>query len=369
MRVICLFPIFTVLGNDGIANKLLFGALLALHIGLMFSCRFTRRSLFQILLLICLFAFTLTQTTFPVSNVNLLLYYPFCIIYLLLWNDNTERFRNWFRNHEHFIRGIIIIWTIIVGISALLPSSYNVKEGGTSYFGSFCGSIFRLGPSCFFVQVLVLVLMSYFKRRKAIFFMILPMYSYLMGSSRTYLLIGTCLFLIAWYWFGVSRKVFIATIIPMAALGFYFLMQSAMMQKILYTLDGSRYGDFWFRLSSSRNVIWTDILEGYAARPVLGKLFGNGIDYSIKTAGLWAHNDFLEIVTSFGFLGMMQYIMTMARTIRKCEPIRKSVPLMVKGLIITAWLFNAFFNMHYTYFCCALSFPFLVLAVRNYYTN
>lgn len=369
MLVICLFPIFTVLSNEGIMNKLLFGMLVLLHACLIFYCRFTMRSLCEILLMLVLYAITLTQTTFPVSNINLLFYYPFCILYLMLWNDNMERFQSWFRNHEIFITGIIVVWTIGVGVSVLLPSSYYIKEGGALYFGSFCGDIFRLGPSCFFIQVLVLILMSYFKRRKAIFFMILPMYSYLMGSSRAYLVIGTFLFVLAWYWFGVSRKVFFATIIPMAALGGYLLMRSAMMEKILYTLNENRYGDFWFRISSSRNVIWSGILDEYAQRPVLGKLFGNGIDFSMKTVGLWSHNDFIEIATSFGFVGMMQYIITMVRTIKKYEPARKTVPLMVKGLVIWAWLFNAVFNMHYIYFCCSLSFPFLILAVRNYYTK
>ena len=368
MRVICLFPIFTVLGNEGIINKILFGVLLLLHIGLMFRARVTKGSLYHILLMAFLLVFTLLQTTFPVVNINLLFYYPFFVLYMTLWNDNMERYTDWFRNHEQYIVRIIVIWTVIVGISALMPSSYYIKEAGASYFGSFCGDIFRLGPSCFFIQVLVLALMSFFNRKKAVFFMVLPMYSYLMGSSRAYLVIGTCLFVIAWYWFGVSKKVFLATIIPIGIVGVYLLMQSSMMEKILFTLDENQVGDFWFRITSSRNVIWSRILGEYAKMPIPAKLFGSGVEFTAKASRHWAHNDFIEILCSFGLLGVVQYCSVIAKSIRQEETVRKTVPMMVKCMIFIAWLFNAFFNMHYTYFCCMLSLPLAILTVRNYYT-
>lgn len=147
--------------------------------------------------------------------------------------------------------------------------------------------------------------------------MIVPMYTVLMGSSRTYLVIGGCLFLIAWYWYGIKKTTFIATYVPIALLGAYFVTHSSMWDKILYTLDDSRYGDFWFRITSSRSVLWTEDLKAWKAGNLIQKVCGGGIEKTVYASGLWAHNDFIEILCSFGVGGLIQYLYITLKLIKK----------------------------------------------------
>lgn len=367
MRIIFLFPIASVLQNLGDINKILFSMLLIAHALVLIRYRIDKKSFFSILLMLGLLAYSVNRTIFPVLTNNLFFYFPFFVLYVSFFREKRDSFIWWLLQHERFVRGIILIWTVIVGVSVFIPSCYYTKEGGVLYFGSFCGSIFRLGPTAYFIQACVLLSMSLYRRRKDIFFMILPMYCYLMGSSRTYLLIGVCLFTVAWYWYGVKKSVFWITIIPMFAIGLFFLLRSSLMDKIIYTLDDSQYGDFWFRITSSRNVIWQKCLDQYSNRPLLDKLFGNGIDFTTKAAGVWAHNDFIELICSFGIIGLLQYVVLIMHMLKPVIINKGNVPIVLRVCIILSWLINAFFNMHYVYFCCSLSMPFIVLAVSHYY--
>ena len=116
-----------------------------------------------------LYAITLTQTRFPMQNYNMLFYYPFYVIFSFFMMDNSRIILGWLNKNQNFIRTIIRIWTIIVGVSIFIPSCYYVKEGGARYFDSFVNTIFRLGPAAIFIQALVLISMSLYKKEKILF--------------------------------------------------------------------------------------------------------------------------------------------------------------------------------------------------------
>jgi hypothetical protein len=362
----CLFPIVTVLRDDGIYTKILFAIIVATQVWMMFEKPMRRNSVLLLVLLVVHYLFVLSQTFFPVSNINLLFYYPFFLFYTYFICENLDRLINWLQNNKTFITLIVTIWSLIVGISVFLPSCYYVKEGGASYFGSFCGSIFRLGPSALFIQVLALILQCFHKQRSAILYSILPMYSYFMGSSRTYLVIGLCVFVISWYVFCKKPKKFWKSIVPMAGVLLVILGATSMIEKIKYTLDPENYGDFWFRITSSRSVLWQNIFEAWEQTNFGSKLFGNDIAFTINEAGNWAHNDFLEILCSFGILGLATYLLAIKRLTNIAY--RDSViPRIIKICAFMTWIFNAFFNMHYVYFCAVLCYPLLLATIGSHF--
>ena len=98
-------------------------------------------------------------------------------------------------------------------------------------------------------------------------------------------------------------------------------------------------------------------------------LFGNGINYlfylnkPVFKVALWAHNDYIQILSDYGLLGLFIYVYMIYYVVRNIfEGIKPSRILMC--CLVMLWAFNAFFNMFYTYFCATLSFPFFVLLVR-----
>ena len=364
MGLICIYPITTTLIDRTVINKLLFAALIALQIYIYCMGKMKRKTVIMLLWLVMQYLFVLYHTEFPLINANLLFYYPFFLMYTYFMNDNADKVRKWLMDRKEYIHNIVVLWSIIVGVSIFVPNCYYVKEGGASYFGSWAGDIFRLGPAVMFIQILVVVLQVLHKQKYAIVYMIIPMYCVLMGSSRTYLVIAALLFGISWY-ISCKKKIhFWLSLIPAAMVFLWLIMNSSMGEKILYTLDEGQYGDFWFRITSARSVLWADSIKMWSRLPVLNKLLGCDINFTLKITGKWGHNDFVEILCSFGMVGVIQYIAVVRSMLKNCwKGIR--LPWVVKSSAIMVWLFNAFFNMHYVYFCAMLSYPLLVLALQS----
>ena len=363
--IICFFPIATTLGV-GALNKILFILVLALQLWMFLARPIKKRTLRAMAVLAGNYLFMLRCTDFPLSNRNLLAYYPFFLLYTWFFWDNRQRVLRWFSGKGAFLAGIIRIWCALVLLSALFPGSYQIREGGGRYFGSFCRDIFRLGPSAVFIQVLVILRMTLHGRKRAFFLMAVPMGCYLTGSSRTYLVIGFFLLLIGWYLYCGSRRRFWGTLLPLCLLVLALISRSALGGKIAYTLDEGQYGDFWYRITSSRSYLWRRYLTAWQTVPPLNKLLGNHLEFTLRTADRWAHNDFIEILCSFGLLGLGQYLRTIRFQFRQFRA-GSRIPWMLRLCAGMVWLFNAMFNMHYVYFCAMLSYPLLLLALGETY--
>ena len=368
LACICLFPISTIIFDESFVNKLIFGCLLALQIFIFFLYPVKKSTLWALALLATSYVFSLSCTKFPLYNINLLIYFPFCLMYCYFMNDHHGSVIDWFYRNTYFVNAIVILWSGIVGISIFLPSCYHVREGGSLYFGSFCGSIFRLGPSAVFIQTLVILEQILYRKKYAIIYMVIPMYCFFMGSSRTYFVVGFCLFIISWFVFCRRRIVFWSTAIWLL-LGLLLLVgTSALGDKIAHTLDDTQYGDFWFRITSSRSVIWSENMQAWNEANTINKLFGSGFGFSYRTTGHWAHNDFIEILCSSGIFGLLLYICSVCDLISKgCDKVH--MPIYIKLCVFMTWFFNAFFNMFYVYFCAMLCYPFLLQVMKIYFSQ
>lgn len=365
-KIVCIFPIFTVIANEGIQNKLLFAVMLGLFAILVITQKLTKLFLVVVAIMLPIFVFSVFATKDTAWNINLYFYYPFTIVYTCYFVIKKKNIFSWAAKNEKYLMFIMMVWSIIVGISIFYPGSYYYKEGGTRYFGSFCGTIFRLGPSAIFIQSLSLLSASIFKKRFYFLFSILPIFCYFAGSSRIYLFIGLCLFLVSIYWACKTKTSFFLIIIPVGLIGLIVFLNSNLMNKIAYTLNESNYGDIWYRLSSSRSVFWAEDIHAWINQPNINKIFGSGLNFTHDLTDLWAHNDFLEILCSCGITGLLLYLFVLFLMFKRCLW-RKNVPVVATILIISVWFFNAFFNMHYVYFCCLLGFPFAVLSLEIKY--
>jgi hypothetical protein len=368
LGVICVFPIATVLIDESFINKLLFAVLIAVHIGMNLFRPIRMKTGLLLLVLVANYTFALINTNFPLENMNLLFYYPFYLLYTYYLCDHKDEALDWFTKHRGYVLFITLIWTAIVGVSIFFPGCYYVKEGESQYFGSFCGTIFRLGQAAVFIQVLAILIQLIYGMRGAIIFHIVPMYCYFMGSSRTYLVVGLCIFAIAWYMYCKKKVTFWFSVVPMVIAVLAVLSVSAMADKIAYTLDEDQFGDFWFRITSSRSVLWEMDLQAYSEASLWKQIFGCGLEFTVEVSGKWGHNDFIEIICSFGIMGLVQYLFSIWHQI-KIGYGRARVPVPVRFCAWMAWFFNAFFNMHYVYFCAMLCYPLLLFAIGRYYEN
>ena len=296
------------------------------------------------------------------SYSNNMLYYINWLLYVGTMCLNYDKMKNWIRDNKRYIYTIIILWNIAVGISIFIPSCYFVKEAGARYFGSYVGSTFRLAPTALFIEIMVLNMIILFENKKSIVFMIVPMYCGFMGGSRTYFLILTIVMIIAVFVINKNKYRFFATMIPIALIGFAVFRKSAIFTKTMQTTDENMYGDNMTRFTSSRNIIWSDILHSFSKLNIYEKFFGAGFGFSNRVTSLAAHNDFIEILVTYGYLGLILYVFSVVILIYVFIR-RKTISKIILVLSILVWLINASANMFCYYICAALSFPFLLCAV------
>lgn len=306
-------------------------------------------------------------------NINMAIYYIFCIVFFAFFM--TEKYAIWkiMSDNKKFIFRVVLIYSLILLISIPLPISYAASEAGgwgdALYFVSFSGSPNRVGQSSLYICALITVLMvmkAY--KKKLLFLCTLPnIYVFFMGGSRTYFILGLCIVVINLYVSVKNKKNFKYIFVIVGIMLSYFMLSSAMMDKLAatYKPDAKNDIDFWVRITNARILIWAENIVRFSETDMFGHWFGNGINFT-SHIGIWAHNDFIEIVCSYGYFGLVLYLITMFMVMRTFKVFSRENKMILSFLCIFMWIFNAFFNFFYVYFNAMLSYAFMLMAISHY---
>lgn len=113
--------------------------------------------------------------------------------------------------------------------------------------------------------------------------------------------------------------------------------------------------------SSGRDHIYTDLQNHYLHETTIPEfVFGLGPDSTVKIAGNYAHNDWLELATCLGLVGLIAYLyywIKFVKNIRLCkvQPYRNTL-LMVFFILFTRTFFSMSINDIFLACSCALGF-------------
>ena len=367
-KLVLIFPITTLMTKYfGMLNQILLAIIFAILLYLVFGTgKIKKEALILLSVVFFNHVYALVNTTFPVKNGNTLYYFIFWIMYYILVISRLRGLKKFVLNEKKYICNIIHICCLMLFVSMLLPSSY-----ASGYFESFTGNSSRTCPVAVFILTLILVAVKIYGKKKYICYSIFPMYCFLMGDSRTYLGVGIMLFLIVIYYFFDNKRNFYFSLIPMVLLLTLLILSSSIMDRFTDALNYtgnyslSKYYDFWGVLTSGRSIFWVDMLKAFWNTNWMHKLFGNGFHFVYTVREFWAHNDFIQIVLTFGFLGLFTYLWTIRGMFKKILFNRKKCPKFIMILMFLIWLVNCFFNMFYVYMCALLPFPIMLMAVDN----
>lgn len=364
LTVVFLFPLLTLFQAQlPSLNKILMIVLMLLQIAILFLSRLNIKYWIIILLVLLLTIFALHETNGEPYNLNTIFYFPVFILFSFTMISNKNRSIDYFFLHKKRLKFIICFWCFIVGISIFLPISYRTSWGGGIYFGSFTGTVFRLAPTGIFISVLITIYYLITKEKWVLLLFSIPMYSFFMGGSRTYWLIGISILLFSMQLI-FSKNTRLILYIPAFLVLLLFTVQSSMLDKIKSTLNSSYYGGVLGGLTNGRSFFWLADISAFNELTFVNKLFGAGFNfvYDVNLRAIndliWAHNDFIQILTTYGYLGLTLYILTIIFLFKSVKFSRKSILF----IVLFIWGFNAFFNMFYTYLCSMLSLPFVFYA-------
>lgn len=367
IKLILLFPLTTLFQNYiGFVNKLMLAAVVVV----LFAVQSIRKKpLLYSGAVYLLWAFSLAVTPLAAfkANLNMTFYYFFLVLYMVFILTEQKSVWKLLIKNRRYIYYTVLIYSIIVAISIFMPSSYNQMGGWgeEAYFTSITDSPNRVGPASVFVVVLITFLILTGSHKALALLSIPQLYVFLMGGSRTYFVLGVCAIVVLYYVILPNKKFFFASLVPLGVVGLILVLNSSMMDKFAATFQqGLSQQEFWRRLTNTRSIFWVDQLKLFFATPWYKQLLGNGINFTTYHYGLWAHSDFIEILCSYGYVGLANYIGIMIYTATQLLKTRKR-HFFIKCVCVFIWFFNAFFNFFYCYFCAMLCYPILLLIIQH----
>lgn len=368
--IIVAFPLTSILKvYVGPLNLILTILLFAL-----FFYNYCRTSMLKSELLLCLYAvlgvvMNVAINSFHFYSTNMVFYFPFLILYFMFFLKYQDDSIAFCRNHKQYVDFVIVLWVLTILVSLPLASSY-VYEGETRGFVSFAGTTFLLCPIAIFVFALLAVQYNFWHKKRYVIAMFVPSLCIMLGTTRTYLGVLACAWMLFLYTQIKNKKMYFAVVAIAAVALLGIILLSPIKQKFIAASSRTEIGiDPLAAFTSGRSTFWTyDILTMIKNNPIR-IIFGNGVNYLFKINyahfgnPLWAHNDFIQILSDYGIFGVLVYL-GMFRMLFKKTFQEIKISKMAVMMLIAIWAFNAFFNMFYTYFCATLSYPFYCMIIK-----
>ena len=371
--VISLFPITTLFqGYFSFLNILLVIFLITPLLLFFIKFGFKRNEFLIDFFSIILSIISLCFTDLPLYNMNLVFYFPIFVIISCFFCERQKTILISLIKNKKILEISIYVWSFLIVISMLFPSSYT-REWGDLNFSSFAGGAFRLAPTAILEMAFLIFLTSFSSKKRYLFISIIPLFCFFFGGSRTYFVLGVLSEIVLIYFFINNTKKFFALFIILLLFSIPIFLSSSIYQKFIYALQDGYY-DFWGTFTSGRSIFWAYDIEQFFKLPFLNLLFGKGYNFvydvnlTYFNAQIWAHNDFIQILTTHGFLGLCLYVYIIYMCFFKNHS-KKGIEIYCLPLIIffAIRFFNAFVNMFYTYFCSMLCLPFYLFACKNFY--
>lgn len=167
----------------------------------------------------------------------------------------------------------------------------------------------------------------------------------MMGAKRGAILcmVGMLIYLMWWYLKkrGVSFNtiVVIQFLITALVIGFnYFFTESDYLQnRLKQTLEGGM---------SHRDVIYSQLWGTWVNAGFPTQIFGQGSAQTVIIAGNYAHNDWLELLTDVGLLGVFIYLMIFVSLLHSRNKLQKHSPEQAAfTAVIVFWFLKTIFSM------------------------
>lgn len=307
----------------------------------------------------------------PKESFTTYLMYAVWVIYFLYLSNNYVSLFDAANKKRAVINSTVVIWEIIVIISALFPSSYEYTWGEGSYFISFSNTSFELAPAASLIFALIIFCYACDgNARKAVLLSAVPVVCSFASGSRTYLVV-IALELLILAMMIIKSKITLLAFIAIALIASIGLLSmtniwAKFANAFQYSNDSSA---FWSVFTSGRDAFWKADMNAFNKGGLVNQLFGYGYSfvYEVNESSfgnrIYAHNDFINILLTFGWTGLIPYFLAFGKCVllfgRQME----------RGFffsILAIWLFNAIFNMTYVYMNATFGLGLLMIAAAKY---
>ena len=373
VKGLMLFSIFTVLQGIRVfesINRVWLAIISIALVARLLTYRYSLAEFWVLVITAALHMVAVLFTDFPMYHTNMLFYFLLWVLLYLYFAKSKNKIMEILSDSGRYITGILWLWTLLVGISVFMPSCYR-----ENYFFSFTGTSFRLMPTVLIVTALTMYMIIKRNDNRYYFFVIVPLYAGFMNQSRTYFGVFLLFLVMFMYMRMRSRKYFYLALIPVCLIFLLAAMSSGIADKFTQVWKtGVTTDQFLASFTNARTRFWRWDLEAFFALPFWQQFVGNGFDFAYEVTdrhgvAIWAHNDIINILMNFGYIGVIIYLWAYFKLVRAFWPRRKAIPPAVKWLFHGAVFLNSMMNMSYTYFCAVIAYPLFLCAIASRYDS
>lgn len=263
---------------------------------------------------------------------------------------------------------ISLINILIIAVGLFLDICYSHSWEGRYYI---CFAYSEHSFCCSALISFVLVLISAEKNKRYLIkipcFLILS-FSIFQSGARTYIISIIILWLFVFKYYIQNKKLKYYLIPLFMVLFVFFIVNSNIMEKIIFTYNNQYISnDTSTSISSGRFDFWKIDLHAFSELNLFDQLFGTSFDYvyivNLNNYGLeiWAHNDFINVLLCNGIFGLFIYVVVLMRTIFvmfKNKVKHFDAILVFMFYLIVAFINGLFGYQHYLY-CYVLLYCFI----------
>lgn len=226
----------------------------------------------------------------------------------------------------------VAIISYFINISMLLYNSLTGDDGITNNVGYL------------FVSILPLLFLNI---RKNLLLIIISYLFILLSLKRGAILCGIItipLFIrLLTKHFHINKSIIALLVVLVSIIGIYFIQQAIKENGyIAKRVEQTKEGD-----SSGRDQITVNTWNAVGNFGISSIIFGRGINYSMKINGNYAHNDWLEILTSMGLFGCFLYFLTFYGMYSCCKRYCTYDQKKIGYIIITIALLRSLVSMNF----------------------
>ena len=356
-------------------NRIFLGALVV-FLFLMCMKKMRKRDLMLVFLGFLVWINSIINVNTALLNINDLIYFWMWIFFFVYLANNFESFIRYLNLETKFVKWIIVIWSLLVIVSLRYSDAYYYEWGEGTYFKSFADNTFRFATTCLFIAILVGIYVNASGIKRNLVWLIIPLIGVAASGSRIYLGL-VLLIMIPVFYKNVNKKIFFLSLIPMLAAIIYIIINSNMMDKFQYVEHvGTINNRGWLStFTSGRTDFWSYDLEAFLDSGLLHMLLGNSVTFSYEISSAYynsaiqAHNDFLNILLSYGIIGLYVYLCVFFRFCKSV--LNKYLRIERKYIVIfaLAYFINAFMNGVFAYLGATLSLPLILIMFSNEMRN
>lgn len=294
--------------------------------------------------------------------------FAFWVLFWLYLANNMQSFLSAVYAERLLLKKTLILWTAVTAVSFAFPFCYKVSWGGESYFVSFTLSSFEIAPIAVFMLAIDILLYRFDGNKvRALLLSVVPLACVFATGTRTYLVVIVVEFLILLRLMMGNKASFVVVSAIVISVVILIASVTSIGQKFESAmLDTRDTAVFLEVFTNGRSEFWEIDMRAFLSSDFFELMFGHGFSYvydlNEMTIGnrLYAHNDFINILLNFGWVGMLVYFAAFGPI---SILIKKRLGVGACLLFLFMWFFNAFFNMIYVYVVAVIGMGLLAAAL------